>query len=1195
MAKAQMSAAEQTERQNEIGKVLAHTMRLTAKLREQLRVEWSVAEVLKLISSVKNPANGSFQASKWEMLQRLGTDHLVEWDRLFTLLKEEPDGTTVSTLEVASLCILANRSMDAHSKFKTLLRLFDWSDAEVCTEADLVLAVQTALSALRKGMRKFVADGGAKVTLPGPSELKEACRELLFAATGGKSAASSHEKLFTSVSNCLESFCYVLDLFSLSDGCSSGPEDRDGPVVDGDERAASGASVKGDSSSTPENVGNYWLVKRATEASRKIGFFERWLSWRRLEMPKTLKTPTGLERAQPVGPVRQWLQYALDTKRSPREDEGKTTLEDDAPMPLQVQLRLAWLHRSAALSSLKAAYARNRVDDAAAYYPGAALVCIEVLRSVCRGVASSVSEGKVLMVLRDAIAASSEEATSLWRRLWETYRGGHLAKDRKTALLLDGAIEACELVEAGDRTISEQQVLKEVARAVIDASIKIRQQFHDEADGRTAMDARARGLELAIAKLEGLCHRATEDTSGSHLGEWIQDEIEDILPCVGGQQCNVRERVLQTFNRIRADEKTMLEGALASLTVIGEEVRRMTEGGLARVDQEGDDQMQKIEAACSSVAIECSLDAALDEAPTSSLPVSAATAFGFGPDAFSLNPFKVVAVLEEMLTRIEGLSGLELEDAIQKLESFDMDGGHDASDNDSRRKRFAIRAKQSACASGWPSSEGFEKELEELRQLPAKMGDVWKTAVDDLANVLRDSDAHLSEDPAVRARRHVRGRLCRIYRVVYELTASGVLTEPLHPIEDPRLDASIPLSLRGAGSPRAIFDSERRLRCGRHAQMAWFVGALNVSALRENESLDNPLSADSVSCCAGEAGVLQALCERKLMDLLASHRGSVEEMQDNKITALQQFIRDCIAEDLRRSEVLPSSVRKTLLRAASESEVYEVAAPPELHEWEREAPSTAAFNTIERPDRRSSIWALALALYGSDDDDRLVGEFATALRWWVMAISKHVEFSLVLAAARLETGGSEKNGDWPGSVIRGRVDEAVLRYMEIATLRGPVMKRIVEANREKLVEIAVVECQYSLESIYTQDAEYLDIEEIERLQEKMRDSFKAGVENHRRKLIRRIVSESFPRSGPFAPADVVQQVLDGTRTSVDFAISRILGDVDEVPCDLRDDPFDAEVARWIGSMVALEAAKEALGVVRLDSLSQAPAVAERIA
>ncbi|KAF4663213.1 hypothetical protein FOZ61_001839 [Perkinsus olseni] len=1187
--------------------------------------EWSVAEVLVLISSVKNPANGSFQASKWEMLQRLGTDHLVGWDRLFTLLKDEPDGTTVSTLEVASLCILANRSMDAHSKFKTLLRLFDWSDAEVCTEADLVLTAQTVFSALRKGMRKFVADGGAKATLPSPSELREACRELLFAATGGKSAASSHEALFTSVSNGLESFCYVLDVLSLSNDRSSGSDDWAGTVVGGHERAASEDNVEGGPSLTPESRGNHWLVTRSTEASRKIDFFERWLSWRKLEMPKTQRSPTRLERAQLVRPVRQWLQYALDTKRSPAvENDGDykwASTQAASLAAIEVQLRLAWLHRSAALSSLRAAYAQNRVENAIDYHPGAALVCIEVLRSVCRGVASSGVEGKTEMVLRDAIAAFSEEATSLWRRLGETCRGGHQTEDRKMAMLLDGVIEACKLAtaEGEEPAVSSATLriqLKEAARAIRDqlalhnAAIKNRGQSRDEADGHTTIESRARGLELAIAKLEDLCRRATEDTRGPHLSEWIQDEIEDILPRVGGQQCNVRDRVLQTFIRIRADEKTMLEGALASLLVIGEEVRRMTEGGSDRVDQEGGCLMQKIEAACSRVVIECPLDAALDEAPTSSLPVSSATAFGFGPDAFSLNPFKVVAVLEEMRTRIEGLSGLKLEDAIEKLKSFDMDEGQYASDNDSRRKRFAIRTKQSACASGWPSSEGFEKELEELRQLPAKMGDVWKTAVDDLANALRESAAHSSEDPALRARRHVRGRLCRIYWVVYDLTASGVLTEPLYPIQDPRLDASIPLALRGAGSPRAIFDSERRLRCGRHAHMAWFVGALNVSALRENESLDNPLRADSVSCCAGEARVLQALCERKLMDLLASHRGSVEEMQDSKITALQQFIRDCIAEDLRRSEILPSSARKTLSRGASESEAYEVAAPPELHEWEREATPTSVFNTIESPDRRSSIWALALALYGSDDD-RLVGEFATALRWWVMAISKQLEFSLVLAAARLETGGSEKNGDWSERVIAGTVDEAVLRYMEIATLRGPVMKGIAEANRERLMEAALLECQYSLESIYTQDAEYLDIEEIQRLQGKMRDSFKAGVEHHRMKLIRRIVSgqnprlpgksrccsflESFPRLGPFVPADVVQQVLDGTRTSVDFAILRILGDVDEVPCDLRDDPFDAEVARWIGSMAALEAAKEALGVATLDSSSQAPAVAEGIA
>ncbi|KAF4733706.1 hypothetical protein FOZ63_018750, partial [Perkinsus olseni] len=156
---------------------------------------------------------------------------------------------------VASCLVFKSLTLEIirpHPRFKTLLGLFDWSDADICTEADLVLATQTAFSALRKGMRKFVADGGAKVTLPSPSELRQACRELLFAATGGKSAASSHEKLFTSVSNSLESFCYVLDVFSLSDVCSSGPDDRGGAAVDGDERAASGASVKGDPSSTPE-------------------------------------------------------------------------------------------------------------------------------------------------------------------------------------------------------------------------------------------------------------------------------------------------------------------------------------------------------------------------------------------------------------------------------------------------------------------------------------------------------------------------------------------------------------------------------------------------------------------------------------------------------------------------------------------------------------------------------------------------------------------------------------------------------------------------------------------------------------------------------------------------------------------------------------------------------------------------------
>lgn len=55
------------------------------------------------------------------MLQLLGTEHLVEWDQIFALLREDSElnvgkKASVSTLEVASLCILANGRLDAHPK-----------------------------------------------------------------------------------------------------------------------------------------------------------------------------------------------------------------------------------------------------------------------------------------------------------------------------------------------------------------------------------------------------------------------------------------------------------------------------------------------------------------------------------------------------------------------------------------------------------------------------------------------------------------------------------------------------------------------------------------------------------------------------------------------------------------------------------------------------------------------------------------------------------------------------------------------------------------------------------------------------------------------------------------------------------------------------------------------------------------------
>lgn len=164
--------------------------------------------------------------------------------------------------------------------------------------------------------------------------------------------------------------------------------------------------------------------------------------------------------------------------------------------------------------------------------------------------------------------------------------------------------------------------------------------------------------------------------------------------------------------------------------------------------------------------------------------------------------------------------------------------------------------------------------------------------------------------------------------------------------------------------------------------MAWFVGALNVSALLENERLGRPLEAESVSRRAGEAKLLQALCERKLMELLGGLTEPVEEMQDCKIAALEQYIEDCFTQDLGRSEVLSPDVTRKVRQMSSGRDTEEVECPPELHMWGREA-----FDAIQGPEGFPRGRAVATALCPSDDDQTF-REFGTALRWWVTALSR---------------------------------------------------------------------------------------------------------------------------------------------------------------------------------------------------------------
>lgn len=82
------------------------------------------------------------------------------------------------------------------------------------------------------------------------------------------------------------------------------------------------------------------------------------------------------------------------------------------------------------------------------------------------------------------------------------------------------------------------------------------------------------------------------------------------------------------------------------------------------------------------------------------------------------------------------------------------------------------------------------------------------------------------------------------------------------------------------------------------------------------------------------------------------------------------------------------------------------------------------------------------------------------------------------------------------------------------------MKRAAEADVDRLVEIAIAQVQYSLETISAQvgsgvepvrsdchqDAEYLDAKEIGRLQRDMHRSFEAGMESNRKRLIRRSIT-----------------------------------------------------------------------------------------
>ncbi|KAF4677523.1 hypothetical protein FOL47_000911 [Perkinsus chesapeaki] len=1248
--RSQTSPEEQKRRQSEIRRVLAHTMRLTGKLREQLDVSlgifeaaisaalilnlggfidskmivseanqqtgrkrsgsrsdmrllhtssaipaaitgWSQTRVLKFVRAVKNPTNGSFHATKWELLEVLGTDNLVAGEQMFSLVKGSDEDLTVSMLELASLCILANRNISEMSKLRFLLDLFDWDSDQKFTEVHLVMVAQTVLSALTKSIQATVQAVGGHP--------KVGVTWLEAGDNIGKSpGVLTREELIAYMMDPSGSLHCVVRMLSAPSGSE---ED----VSEPDDKACQEEGHELDVSKTSsEFVDNnesaaIWGTPE-TEASRKVSFFGKWLIRKKNEVEaagrhgRTPRTSRGGETI-----VKQWLRYCLDSVGSASSSSIASHGIFQSPAStslaaLRVRLHLAWLSCSARVSSLRSFRAKHILGAGNICLPGSMLTCIGELRFVEAKLAAASTDEIPASILEEALDACLREATDLWRHLAKSCR--EVPKGTQNmSLFLDGVVEGCKAIIAGSSSSCiENSTVEEVSRLILDKAVlrnaaikmELKQPVGAWRSPGADTEGKAHGLELAITRLGALLGRMTSTTTVKEAKKLVSTEIEDLLPLVGGPLCSVRQNLLEAFLRMRTAEKVMAEGALAALRYV------CVVQPLANVPD------RLIERAYTDVTVERSLDAALDDPSTSSLPVSAACAFGFGADAFSLNPLKVADALEELASRVDCVSGLRLEDTLEVIKALQCSSTVPGAESD-RRPKFLIRAKQSACAHGWPSSEGLEEALGEYGSSVPYMDEVWKAVIDDLMKALNEDRGSVSTDVIKVAQRHVQGRLRRIHRLIFDLTCHGILDSPNPAIQDSRLRSPLPGSLQGPGSPTVVFDSSNRLRCGRHAQMAWFAGALSVPALRAHQDGDTANNFESVNRRAGEAKVLQLLCERKLISWMTSGRGIVEEMQDSKISMLEQYVRDCFFHHLQESDEV------SLGDQNRHAHVDEVPPPPELHDWGR-APSADVFNVIEDAKKCPRTWEILSELCAGSEERR-AREAVVAMRWWTLALSRQLELELALVK-KSHQHTDEKEEEVTANyiaVVDRRVKIAVQRFIEVTMVRPGAIGTRAFQRVEELIEIAAAEALRSLQSVYVQDTEHLDGDEVEPMMGDMLQSFLTEVDNHRVKFIRRVThgasegdegppgkfsrstSQRRKFSGLVVSTETVEKILSGVQSSLetDHLYCRLFEDGHDTPRAAMDDPFDLELALWMGSMSVLEAVREALAILRSSETS----------
>lgn len=144
---------------------------------------WDADTIRRFLAFVKQDDEGSFRITKWKMVEFVGTDFIQEISLIFAAFEEE-DETSVSSLHLAIVLLLCNKTVPVGMKAMECLSLFDWADSGALSFYELLCLLQACAHALSRCV--------AVPRDPGREELERLCRDAMVAAEQSSLEALAH-------------------------------------------------------------------------------------------------------------------------------------------------------------------------------------------------------------------------------------------------------------------------------------------------------------------------------------------------------------------------------------------------------------------------------------------------------------------------------------------------------------------------------------------------------------------------------------------------------------------------------------------------------------------------------------------------------------------------------------------------------------------------------------------------------------------------------------------------------------------------------------------------------------------------------------------------------------------------------------------------------------------------------------------